>query len=73
LKKRLILYAQKIEKMKLKIKNLKNDQIKNENNNNETYLVCWLSLFLVAPKTIAKQRGGREYMGKQKQRVATRG
>jgi hypothetical protein len=30
LKKKIVLFAQKIEKMKLKIKNLKNDQIKNE-------------------------------------------
>jgi len=36
-------------------------------------LFVGFSLLLVAPKTIAKQRGGREYMGKQKQRVATRG
>jgi hypothetical protein len=67
------LYAQKIEKMKLKIKNLKNDQIKNEKNYKKLTLFVGFSLLLVAPKTIAKQRGGREYLGKQKQRVATRG
>jgi hypothetical protein len=52
------LYAPKNEKMKLKIKNFKNDQIKNEKNYKKTYLVCWL--LLVAPKTICKSKlGGR--------------
>jgi hypothetical protein len=62
--------------MKLKIKNLKNDQIKNEKNYKKTYLVCWLFLVACSSKNYCKAKRGegmREYLGKQKQRVATRG
>jgi hypothetical protein len=67
------LYAQKIEKMKLKIKNLKNDQIKNEKNYKKTYLVCWLFLVACSSKKYCKAKRGEGILGEIEAKSSNKG
>jgi len=61
--------VQKIEKLKLKIKNLRNDQIKNENNKKKRLtLLASFGLLIVAPKTTCKSKEG-ERTSKEKKKT----
>ncbi len=60
--------VQKIEKLKLKIKNFRNDQIKNENNfKKRLTLLASFCLLIVAPKTTCKSKEG-ERRSKEKKK-----
>jgi hypothetical protein len=66
--------VQKIEKLKLKIKNFKNDQIKSKNYNYKKIhiLVASFCLLLIVPKTtFLKKKGEGVPFGKHKQGATT--